>query len=257
MKVGWWVLHTSLPCTVPYPLIYLHHWFSFSCLHNCCGQQRTRVLRLRYCTSTSTSFPIRSFAVCAMAPSSSLPHISPWYWSKPSRFANRSNITGINRLKDIALVKILLISLLALSISPLTLSLLFYRCLWFSTYNWFYQKRLPSLQCLASGRCKITLSLLFLCRLQSRLLTIITLTRICVISLLRVIWLWTWNLADMTYNVTPGAIYSVLEPNLGVVNACLPTIKPAVNQLFGSYVLLLCYLDVQQGFLISILKALS
>ncbi|OJZ81564.1 hypothetical protein ASPFODRAFT_75118 [Aspergillus luchuensis CBS 106.47] len=57
---------------------------------------------------------------------------------------------------------------------------------------------------------------------------------ICVISLLRVIWLWTWNLADMTYNVTPGAIYSVLEPNLGVVNACLPTIKPAVNQLFGS-----------------------
>lgn len=34
-------------------------------------------------------------------------------------------------------------------------------------------------------------------------------------SLLRVIWLWTWDLADMTYTVTPGAIYSVLEPTLG------------------------------------------
>ena len=85
----------------------------------------------------------------------------------------------------------------------------------------------------------------------------ITLTRICVISLLRVVWLWTWNLADMTYTVTPGAIYSVLEPNLGVINACLPTIKPAINELFGSYVPLLCYLTVWQGFLMSILKALS
>ncbi|KAK4108882.1 hypothetical protein N656DRAFT_792137 [Canariomyces notabilis] len=37
----------------------------------------------------------------------------------------------------------------------------------------------------------------------------------------------------MTYTVTPGAIYSVLEPTLGVVNACLPTIKPAVSKIFG------------------------
>ncbi|KAJ6024063.1 hypothetical protein N7540_004860 [Penicillium herquei] len=56
----------------------------------------------------------------------------------------------------------------------------------------------------------------------------------CVISLLRVVWLWTWNLADLTYTVTPGAIYSVLEPTLGVVNACLPTIKPAINRIFGA-----------------------
>ncbi|PWY88123.1 hypothetical protein BO94DRAFT_423334, partial [Aspergillus sclerotioniger CBS 115572] len=55
---------------------------------------------------------------------------------------------------------------------------------------------------------------------------------ICVISLLKVVWLWTWNLADLTYTVTPGAIYSVLEPTLGVVNACLPTIKPAITELF-------------------------
>lgn len=52
-------------------------------------------------------------------------------------------------------------------------------------------------------------------------------------SLLRVHWLATWDLTDLTYTETPGAIYSVLEPTLGVVNACLPTIKPAINKLLG------------------------
>lgn len=52
-------------------------------------------------------------------------------------------------------------------------------------------------------------------------------------SLMRVIWLSNWDLTDMTYTVTPGAIYSVLEPTLGVVNACLPTIKPAINMFLG------------------------
>ncbi|KUI69419.1 hypothetical protein VM1G_04922 [Cytospora mali] len=56
---------------------------------------------------------------------------------------------------------------------------------------------------------------------------------ICVMSQLRVLWLANWNLSDMTYTVTPGAIYSILEPTLGVVNACLPTIKPAINKMFG------------------------
>lgn len=45
-------------------------------------------------------------------------------------------------------------------------------------------------------------------------------------------------LADLTYTVTPGAIYSVLELTLGVVNARLPTITPAITRLFGSYVLI-------------------
>lgn len=52
-------------------------------------------------------------------------------------------------------------------------------------------------------------------------------------SMLRVIWLQTWDLTDMTYTVTPGAIYSVVEPTLGVVNACLPTIKPAIHKIIG------------------------
>lgn len=60
---------------------------------------------------------------------------------------------------------------------------------------------------------------------------------ICVLSLLRVHWLATWDLTDLTYTETPGAIYSVLEPTLGVVNACLPTIRPAVIQIMGPNVL--------------------
>jgi hypothetical protein len=44
-------------------------------------------------------------------------------------------------------------------------------------------------------------------------------------------WLATWDLTDLTYTETPGAIYSILEPTLGVVNACLPTIKPAMKKI--------------------------
>ncbi|KAH7320743.1 hypothetical protein B0I35DRAFT_199223 [Stachybotrys elegans] len=50
---------------------------------------------------------------------------------------------------------------------------------------------------------------------------------------MRVIWLWTWDLTDLTYTVVPGAIWSCLEPTLGVVNACLPTMMPAIHKLFG------------------------
>ncbi|KAI2637748.1 hypothetical protein GGS26DRAFT_544993 [Hypomontagnella submonticulosa] len=57
---------------------------------------------------------------------------------------------------------------------------------------------------------------------------------ICVISLLRVLWLQSWDLNDLTYTAGPGALYSNLEPTLGVVNACLPTIKPAINRIFGA-----------------------
>ncbi|KAL2255470.1 hypothetical protein VTK26DRAFT_3288 [Humicola hyalothermophila] len=55
----------------------------------------------------------------------------------------------------------------------------------------------------------------------------------CVLSMLHVVWLRARDLSDMTYSVTPGVIYAMLEPTLGIVNACLPTIKPAVNKLTG------------------------
>lgn len=55
---------------------------------------------------------------------------------------------------------------------------------------------------------------------------------ICIVSLLHILWLNGWDLNDLTYTVTPGAIYSVLEPTLGIVNACLPTMKPAIKRVF-------------------------
>ncbi|KAI0486179.1 hypothetical protein F4859DRAFT_469347 [Xylaria cf. heliscus] len=56
---------------------------------------------------------------------------------------------------------------------------------------------------------------------------------ICVISLLRVIWVSNWNLSDLTFGVVNVTIYTILEPFLGVVNACLPVIKPALIRMFG------------------------
>ncbi|KAI2780694.1 hypothetical protein F4815DRAFT_499072 [Daldinia loculata] len=52
---------------------------------------------------------------------------------------------------------------------------------------------------------------------------------ICVLSLLRIISVLAWNLSDITYSNVRLGIYSELEPTLGVVNACLPTIKPALR----------------------------
>ncbi|KAI1174276.1 hypothetical protein F4777DRAFT_589290 [Nemania sp. FL0916] len=54
---------------------------------------------------------------------------------------------------------------------------------------------------------------------------------ISIISFVRVLWLINWDLNDVTYTITPGAIYATLEPTLGIVNACLPTMKPAVGRL--------------------------
>jgi hypothetical protein len=39
---------------------------------------------------------------------------------------------------------------------------------------------------------------------------------------------------DPTYTGSGIAIYSVLEPTLGVVNACLPVIRPAIRKLGGN-----------------------
>ncbi|KAI1662905.1 hypothetical protein F4813DRAFT_342302 [Daldinia decipiens] len=54
---------------------------------------------------------------------------------------------------------------------------------------------------------------------------------IWVFSLLRVIWLFEFDLGDITYSSPTGVIYAILEPALGVINACVPTIKPAVNRV--------------------------
>lgn len=57
--------------------------------------------------------------------------------------------------------------------------------------------------------------------------------RICVISLLRVISVVNWDMDDITYYASDVALYSVLEPTLGVINICLPTIRPAILAIAG------------------------
>lgn len=54
---------------------------------------------------------------------------------------------------------------------------------------------------------------------------------ICAITLLRVCWLRQWDLKDLTYTVTPGAIWSILEPSLGVINANLPVMTPVIRKV--------------------------
>ncbi|KAH9903756.1 hypothetical protein F4778DRAFT_98486 [Xylariomycetidae sp. FL2044] len=52
-------------------------------------------------------------------------------------------------------------------------------------------------------------------------------------SLLRFLWLHGWDLTDLEYGVGPETICSGLEPTLGIVNACLRTINPALAKLTG------------------------
>lgn len=38
---------------------------------------------------------------------------------------------------------------------------------------------------------------------------------------------------DITYSAADVSVYSVLEPTLGIINVCLPTIRPAMLALAG------------------------
>lgn len=57
------------------------------------------------------------------------------------------------------------------------------------------------------------------------------------ISLQRILWLRDWEHTDLTYTVELGACWTTLEPALGVVNACLPTIRPVLRKVFNKDVL--------------------
>lgn len=57
------------------------------------------------------------------------------------------------------------------------------------------------------------------------------------ISLQRILWLRDWDQTDLDYTVELGAIWTTLEPALGVVNACLPTIRPVLRKVFYKDVL--------------------
>lgn len=58
--------------------------------------------------------------------------------------------------------------------------------------------------------------------------------RICIISILRLNELARLDLNDLTYNLAKVAVWTGLEPMLGVINACLPVIQPVVKKILES-----------------------
>ncbi|KAL8715376.1 MAG: hypothetical protein Q9220_000709 [cf. Caloplaca sp. 1 TL-2023] len=56
---------------------------------------------------------------------------------------------------------------------------------------------------------------------------------ICVITILRIVSVHNLDLNDLSYTAVEDGIWSDLEPCLGIVNACLPVLQPAVAQMSG------------------------
>ncbi|MCJ1456493.1 hypothetical protein MMC28_006854 [Mycoblastus sanguinarius] len=57
---------------------------------------------------------------------------------------------------------------------------------------------------------------------------------ICVITILRIKAFHDLYLADLTYSLASGGLWTVLEPTLGIINACLPVIPPVIQRLSNS-----------------------
>ena len=68
-------------------------------------------------------------------------------------------------------------------------------------------------------------------------LTIFFNPSICIISIIRVVTLKRLNLSlDLTYDSVLDNICTSLEPTLGVINACLPLLRPVISKLSGSII---------------------
>ena len=53
-----------------------------------------------------------------------------------------------------------------------------------------------------------------------------TLKRVCAVSIVHIKILTNLNEDDLTWNYVPAAIWSAAEPSIGVVSACLPSLRP-------------------------------
>ncbi|KAF7503657.1 hypothetical protein GJ744_003386 [Endocarpon pusillum] len=56
---------------------------------------------------------------------------------------------------------------------------------------------------------------------------------ICVIIIFRIIYVVHLDLNDLSYSIVEDCIFSNLEPCLGIINATLPTLRPALSKIFG------------------------
>ena len=66
------------------------------------------------------------------------------------------------------------------------------------------------------------------------MLTNLSLCRICVVTILRIVSVHNLSLTDLSYSAVDDGIWSDLEPCLGIVNACIPVLKPAFAELSNS-----------------------
>lgn len=55
--------------------------------------------------------------------------------------------------------------------------------------------------------------------------------RICIISILRIVYLKKLNPHNITYGIAPEGLFTLLEPTLGIISACLPAIRPVFTKL--------------------------
>jgi hypothetical protein len=59
---------------------------------------------------------------------------------------------------------------------------------------------------------------------------------ICIVSMLRVIYIARMNLHDFSYTYADLGMWSIVEAQLGVMNACLPVMRPVIDRLIKSRV---------------------
>lgn len=57
--------------------------------------------------------------------------------------------------------------------------------------------------------------------------------RICIISIIRMQSLITLDFSDISYNMLNPVFWTVTEPSLAIINACLPIMRHLMKHLFG------------------------
>ena len=61
----------------------------------------------------------------------------------------------------------------------------------------------------------------------------LTVTRIIAITCVRIKYMLELDSADITYTFAPLALIAAIVPLLGIINASLPTMRPALERIFG------------------------
>ena len=64
-----------------------------------------------------------------------------------------------------------------------------------------------------------------------RMILLIEIDSICVISAVRIAFLWNINENDLTWSNEPSGLWTFLEPALSIINTCLPVLQPVANKM--------------------------